>query len=406
MAAAAGAPAYISEIPAKLDSMRGLLKTICRAESIPFGKCKKITSWLEAQITFLQERPAWNIRGVMGGLKRMFGGTLPTSGEMNQLRGEITWVAERAAESRGEEVAAAPVRKAAPRTRRPSAKPVAAPQVQPPAPAAEGFILMQVPIAMVSAVLQNGGTIAAAAPVAPAPAAPVAAPPRPLAVINKQKPRVDTKKMTPEERHAHAARLTNPTTIYVPEITRPSLQPLIQPIIDQLLEKGLRISSNEKQYRYAVANKHRNAKISVKYTGSVEEPLYAALVAQGIKVETETGLEGAMAGLSITAPAAGAGGEQEWGEMANEDMAGGVTPQYPPMTPTEDDDEDDDEETRGKGIAMDFWGCTFYIGDKVTYEGKEYEVISMGTSGLGLRNSEGTITIDGPEIEKAVKIDE
>ena len=396
-----------------VDKIMGLLKASCREQRIPFGKCKKIMTWLDAQITFLRERPSWNVRGVMGGLKRQFGGSLPYCEEIEQIRAELTAIEEEVTASRP----SVPATGAGGPARRHAGK---APRHQH-QQAPEGFIMMMVPHDMVSAVLKKGGSISSAP--APAPARttrPRTGPPRPLAVINKHASRPsrptarpDTKAMSVEERHAHSASLTNPTTIYLPTVRSPSQNATILPIRKQLLKKGIRVSDHPKQFRYACANKHRNAQIEVTIDAEMDSEIYRTLTQQGISVTSTASVAGdvdeladGLSGLTINADSAN---QADWSKVGEEEE--GYTPRTPttpatggvtPQPYEEEDEEDEDEQT--PDLGMDFHGHAFIIDEGVLYEGKEWKVVSLGTSGVCLRNATTMITVAGADIEKIEKI--
>lgn len=406
------ASATAFSLEASVDQIMTLLKSTCREQRIPFGKCKKMMTWLDAQITFLRERPSWNVGGIMGGLKRQFGGRLPYCEEIDNLRSELTAISEHVSASRGEDIPCAGA--GGPPTRRPRA-------TRPRQQTQEGFIMMMVPHDMVSAVLKKGGSISTAPAPAPRPAPrPRAGPPRPLAVINKHAPRPsrpDTKKMTVEERHAHSASLTNPTTIYLPTVRSPSQNATILPIRKQLLKKGIRVSDHPKQFRYACANKHRNSKVELVIEQDMDSEIARTLIQQGVSVSstaTPAGdveqLADALTGLTIDAQSAN---QADWSKAGDDEegytprtpttpATGGVTPQ--PYTAEDEEDEDESDDEDAPQMGMDFYGHQFFIDEEVSYEGKMWKVASLSTGGVCLRNQETMITVSGENIENIQKV--
>ena len=400
-----------STMDVSVDKIMALLKTSCRNERIPFGKCKKIMEWMDAQITFLRERPSWTIRGVMGGLKNKFGGTLPYCEEIEQIREELTAIEEEVAASRPSVPAAgAGGPRHAGRAPRHQQQKVPA-----------GFIMMMVPHDMVTAVLKKGGSISSSPAPTRAPARttrPKTGPARPLAVINKHasrpSTRPDMRKMSVKQRHAHSASLTNPTTIYLPIARSPSQNAEISPIRRLLLEKDLRLSDNPKHFRYACANKHRNAQIEITIDADVDSEIFRTLTQQGITVFTASvagdvdTLADNLSGLTINADSAN---QADWSKMGDEEdgysprtpttpARGGVTPQ----PDGEDEDEDDDADDDAPELGVDFHGYNFFIDEDVRYEGKNWKVVSLGTAGISIRNATTMITVAGANIEKIEKI--
>jgi hypothetical protein len=389
------APAVIAQ---KTAVIADLLKSCCRDERIPFKICQKITAWMEAQIKFLQERPAWNVGGVMGGLKRQFRGSLPQREEIKQIRKELFAIADIISGERGDEdqvsVKSAVTAAAAP-----------APESR---PTQDGFVMMMVPNEMVSSVLMKGGSIVTVPTTAPTASAPTTAP----TPTSTRPPKPDTRKMTPEERHARAARLQNPTTIFVPNATGPAMARITQSVIDQLIEQNIRIGNNERQLRYAIANKHRNSSVSVTFAGNPDSVVFQALIDQGVNVIIPPS--------ESTAATAGAGGSPEWpsdpnehGEITGEwvdvpiapsDIPVGLNPPFDPSQDDEDDSIEDEDDEETPAFGMDFYGYPFTFGEKLLYKGKIWKVVGLGTRGITIRRKKTKIIIYGEAIERAQKV--
>jgi hypothetical protein len=325
-----------------------LVKKMCQAEGIAFSKCKKIISWLENQVRFLRERSGWEARGVIGGLRKQFGGELPDCEESDKLREQIVAVQGESEMKRDDaryHTAEQARRQNGPRSR-------AAPrsQPQPQFQVVDGFIVMQVPLEMVSAVLTNGGTIVATPQQTPAPSRPRRViKPKPMRKTTKpaqkpnganKAPRVNTKNMTPEERRAHAASLTNPTTIYLPDATdyTDSDKESIALVESQLRSKGIRVSNSERNYKYACANKHRNTEVYVNYDVQEDTILYNVLTRQGVRLNGPIEEEETADDTPEAAAGAGAGEDSMEEERG---LGGGVTPPFGGED-EEDDGEDDD----------------------------------------------------------------
>jgi hypothetical protein len=266
-------------------TITSIVSSMCESEDFSSEKTSDILSWMENQLKFLQQRPNWKVGGVIGGLKKKFGGNLPYSEESDQLRRELNSLARTR-------------NKTAPKTRQPQRL-----------PKKDGFVLMQVPINMVSDVLQNGGEIASSHN--------GSARPQKRATQTKKKPRVDTKAMSVEERHAHSASLSTPTTIYLPKPGDAEGDD-VDFVYSQLKEKGLRVSNSMKHFKYACANKHRNSSVSVEYCYDNETDFVRMLLEQGIQLVNSDG-------------AAGAHDDEDDGRYTPEFGGGGVTP-----TPLED----------------------------------------------------------------------
>lgn len=97
-------------------------------------------------------------------------------------------------------------------------------------------------------------------------------------------PKVDTRTMTREQRHEHAAKKRNPTTIYVPEDDFVSEGVPYSRVIKTELEKaGWRTGSEERFFRYACANSHRNSRVIIN-TNCTDEGFLKLFRDQGCQV--------------------------------------------------------------------------------------------------------------------------